>query len=188
MRPPPLKPSKLAHWVGTMLLLTLANGYMSQPLVAASPQRTSPAPERSVSPFSSPRPTHNIIAQQRSCTRPNRSEYIYGTYKVGWTVQGNYYESVLEMRGDSGLMLTSYFNPNINRPELVLQTMRIQSCSFGLVIAGYSPRDPETKLPKRTYSADNLVMRRQPNGEIIIVNCDDAEVCAPATIESVDNR
>lgn len=66
--------------------------------------------------------------------------------------------------------------------------MRIQSCSFGLVIAGYSPRDPETQLPKLTYVADNLVMRRQPNGEIIIVNCDDAKVCAPATIERVDNR
>jgi len=80
------------------------------------------------------------------------------------------------------------FNPNINSPDLVLQTMRMQSCSFGLVIAGYSPRDPETQLPKRTYSADNLAIRRQPDGRIIIVNCDDAKVCVPATLERVNNR
>ncbi|MEA5497956.1 hypothetical protein [Limnoraphis robusta] len=161
--------SDLASLVVTTITLTLSN------IFPAFSESIPISPQLHQQPI--------LIAQQRDCIPSSSNEYIYGTYKVQWTFQGLSYESVLQMEGSSGQMLTRYFNPNTNSPDLVLQTMKLYTCSFGLVIAGYNPRNPNTQNSHPSYIADNLLIRRQPDGSLLIFNCDDQENCSPATVE-----
>lgn len=127
-----------------------------------------------------------LITQQNDCIDSSSREYIYGTYQIEWTYQGLSYKSILRMQGGSGQMLTQYFNPNTNSPDTVLQTMKLYTCSFGLVIAGYNPRYPNSQNAHPTYTADNLLIKREPDGSLNIFNCDDTKNCSPARIREVD--
>ncbi len=122
---------------------------------------------------------------QNGCLQPSSRDYIYGNYSVGWTLHGDYYKSVLLMKGSTGKMLTEYFNPRIKGTDAVLQTMKLQICSFGVVLIGSNPLNPKTQKPNPNYSPDGLVMSRQPNGKVLIFACDTAKNCSPAQVKRI---
>jgi hypothetical protein len=169
----------------TIFLMSRLSVLKSTAAIALNLTTTFPALSKSIDKLPLLPQVPILIAQQRDCTPVSPSEYIYGTYKITWTFQGLSYESALKMEGGSGKMLTTYFNPNTNSPDVVLQTMELRNCSFGLVLAGYNPRNPNTQRPHSTYNADNLLMRREPNGSLLIFNCDDQKNCSPATIKQI---
>ncbi|CCQ58360.1 hypothetical protein CWATWH0402_1691 [Crocosphaera watsonii WH 0402] len=80
-------------------------------------------------------------------------------------------------------MLTTYFNPNINRTDYVEQTMRLENSSRGILILGYNPVYPNTNRRHPTYFADNFLLQRRPSGQVVIGTCDDAGRCSPVDVE-----
>ncbi len=110
------------------------------------------------------------IAQGVDCIRANRSEYLYGKYKVSWSYGGIFHESVLSMQGDSGTMLTRFYSSELGGPDVIEQDIQMRSCSFGLMLLGSSPRRPNGSKPTN-YVPDNLILRVQPSGQLIILNC-----------------
>lgn len=77
---------------------------------------SSPVAPSLPAPLASPNKPVNVLSQS-DCINVQSNQYIYGTYKIGWTFQGFFYESLLQMEGNIKLMATRYFNPNTNRPD-----------------------------------------------------------------------
>jgi len=154
------------------------------PSPVVTPTTQLPTPSPVVTP-TTPLPTTSAASPSGSpqCIQPSAQDYMYGNYSVGWSLHGDYYTSVLQMRGSSGKMLTEYFNPAIKAPDAVLQTMTLKACSFGLVIIGSNPLIPTTRKPHPNYAADGLVIRRQPNGQVLVFVCDTAKNCTPAQVK-----
>jgi hypothetical protein len=122
---------------------------------------------------------------QLNCRKPSESDYIYGNYRVGWMARGDRYEGLLSMQGSHGVMRVQFFNQAINSADVVDQTMVVASCPRGLILAGVEPVNPKTKEKHTTYSADNLFIRRNPSGNVIVEVVDDQGVTSPAEIEQV---
>ena len=120
------------------------------------------------------------IAQVTDANNP-----LYGSWKLTYSVDGIVYQSVLVMNGYSGAMRTRYFDPNFKKPQVVDQTIRLKSSSKGLVLLGYNPVYAGTSRKHPTYSADNFRFSLQPDGSVVIVNCDDAQQCSAVDVETI---
>jgi hypothetical protein len=65
--------------------------------------------------------------------------------------------------------------------------MVLASCTKGLVLFGYNPTSVSTNQKHSTYSADNLIIKREANGDIRIINEDDKGVRVPVDMEPISN-
>ncbi len=177
---------KIAPWGYPLIFLTVLAGFLSLAKAEKSNYRSyNSLPQ--VEESSHSRNSYQLAQDQGKddCFAPHHSEYMSGQYNIEWTYQGVFYQSTLNMNGNSGIMLTNFYNSNTNKPDRVTQDVKIHSCSFGLVLAGYNPRHPNTQRPHPNYYADNLVLRKQPNGDLVSFNCDDGENCLPISVEKI---
>lgn len=110
------------------------------------------------------------------------SGQLQGTLNLRYSIAGIVYESTLTMDGDSGKMLTIYFNPNSNSTEIVEQTMKVKPSAQGLILLGYNPVYPGTQIQYPNYSADNFLFRVNPNGSQEFMTCDDTGRCSPVEV------
>ncbi|WYL99692.1 MAG: hypothetical protein HEQ19_09285 [Gloeotrichia echinulata CP02] len=124
-------------------------------------------------------PSSFTIAQLTEASSP-----IYGTYKLQYSVNGIIHESILRMRGYSGIMRTRYFNPQRRKTVVVDQTMELKSSSSGLILLGSNPVYAGTTIPAE-YSADNFLFQIRPDGTLVVFTCDDAKQCSPVDLEVI---
>jgi hypothetical protein len=111
-----------------------------------------------------------------------QSNPLYGCWSLTSSVFGVVYESLLQMNGYSGVMVTAFFNPNTNSTEYVEQTMKLQDSAHGLMIFGSNPVYAGTSIRHPTYSPDNFLFQVRPNGEYRFVTCDNAGRCSPVEV------
>lgn len=127
------------------------------------------------------------LVRTKECIPPNQAEYVFGNYKLGWTMSGDRHEGLLLMKGRVGKMRIQYFNESINQTETVDQTMVLASCTKGLTMFGFNPVLADTGQEHPVYAADNLIFRRETNGDTTIINYDDQGVVVPVEIEQSSN-
>ena len=127
------------------------------------------------------------VLRQMNCRQSSETDYIYGTYQVGWTAKGDRYEGILKMNGNVGQMRLKFFNSAINSEDLVDQTMVLATCPQGLILVGFNPTDPNTNNKHSFYVADNIFIRRETNGAITLVLIDDQGVTSPLEIQKISN-
>lgn len=89
---------------------------------------------------------------------------IYGNWQLRYSVDGIVYQSVLVMKGYSGAMRTRYFDPSINKSQVIDQTISLKSSAQGLVLLGYNPVYAGTSTRHPTYAADNFLFSIEPDG------------------------
>ncbi len=107
---------------------------------------------------------------------------LKGQWVLQYSVNGTIYQSVLRMKGTSGVMVTQYYDPQCQCTQKVQQTMRLKSSAHGLLILGYNPRYAGTNKRHPTYQADNFLYQITPYGERKFVTCDDGGQCSPVEI------
>ncbi|WP_258169613.1 hypothetical protein [Nostoc sp. 'Peltigera membranacea cyanobiont' N6] len=110
---------------------------------------------------------------------------LYGSWSLRYSVDGVVYQSVLVMKGYSGMMRTRYFDSRINRSEVVDQEINLKSSPQGLVLLGYNPVYPGTSRRHPTYAADNFLFSVEPDGSVIAYTCDDLRRCSAVDVESI---
>jgi hypothetical protein len=126
--------------------------------------------------------------EQMNCREPSETDYIYGSYQVGWTARGDRYEGVLQMNGDVGQMRIKFFNSETNSEDLVDQSMMLATCPQGLILLGFNPRVPNTTNQHPSYISDNIIIRRETNGTTTLVIVDDQGVISPMEIQEIPNQ
>ncbi|MEH2092295.1 MULTISPECIES: hypothetical protein [unclassified Nostoc] len=110
---------------------------------------------------------------------------LYGSWSLRYSVDGVVYQSVLVMKGYSGMMRTRYFDSRINRSQVVDQEINLKSSPQGLVLLGYNPVYPGTSRRHPTYAADNFLFSVEPDGSVIAYTCDDLRRCSAVDVESI---
>ncbi|OUL33446.1 hypothetical protein BV372_16480 [Nostoc sp. T09] len=147
-----------------------------------------------VNPASAKTSTNNLteskttISQSSAYTIAQYSEAnspLYGSWKLTYSIDGVVYESVLIMDGYKGGMGTTFYDPNLRRTRVILQTMYLKSSSKGLILVGYNPTDYDTKKPVRTYSPDNFLISLLPDGSLLVINCDSAGRCSDVDLQAI---
>jgi len=158
-------------------------------------QASIPTPSESISsestlsenPNSENGATMSEILKRMNCQEPSQNDYIDGTYAIGWTIARHRHEGVLQMQGGSGIMRIKFFNANINSEDVVDQDMVLANCPQGLILLGFNPTSPDTKEAHSSYVADNLIIRIETDGSLVIMVVDDQGATASAEIEKVPN-
>ncbi|MBN3911441.1 MAG: hypothetical protein HWQ35_34370 [Nostoc sp. NMS1] len=110
---------------------------------------------------------------------------IYGSWNLRYSIDGIVYQSVLVMEGYSGVMRTRYFEPGINKKQVVDQQISLKSSPQGLVLLGYNPVYAGTSRRHPTYVADNFLFSIQPDGSLTAYTCDDLQQCSAVDVESI---
>ncbi|MEH2074273.1 MAG: hypothetical protein V7K57_07750 [Nostoc sp.] len=110
---------------------------------------------------------------------------LYGSWSLRYSVDGVVYQSVLVMKGYSGMMRTRYFDSTINKRQVVDQEITLKSSPQGLVLLGYNPVYPGTSRRHPTYAADNFLFSVEPDGSVIAYTCDDRRQCSAVDVESI---
>lgn len=110
---------------------------------------------------------------------------LYGSWSLRYSVDGVVYQSVLVMKGYSGMMRTRYFDSTINQRQVVDQEISLKSSPQGLVLLGYNPVYPGTSRRHPTYAADNFLFSVEPDGSVIAYTCDDLRQCSAVDVESI---
>ncbi len=171
--------------IGVISLLAVSTsgcGIIATALRGEQPTSDPPSPE---SPSPGQAQTKADALRQMNCREPSETDYIHGTYQVGWAAKGDRYEGILQMNGDVGEMRLKFFNPVTNLEDLVDQSMALASCPQGLILLGVNPRVPNTEEQHPSYVADNILIRRETNGDITLVVIDDQGVISPLEIQEV---
>ncbi len=125
--------------------------------------------------------------RRMNCREANQTDYVNGTYQIGWTASGGRYEGILQMKGETGAMRVQYFNTATNAKDMVDETIVLASCPQGLLFVGLNPVTSNTNNPHPTYSADNILVRRETNGATTLVLIDDQGVVSPIEIKQISN-
>jgi len=157
-----------------------------------TPSITEEQPQVNDSPSPEPAPPRQAqtkvdALRQMNCREPSKTDYIYGSYQVGWTAKGDRYEGILKVNGDVGQMRLKFFNAAIDSEDLVDQTMVLATCPQGLILLGLNPRVPNTNNQHPFYVSDNILIRRETNGTITLVVVDDQGVISPLEIQEISN-
>ncbi|GAP94031.1 RDD family protein [Leptolyngbya sp. NIES-2104] len=118
---------------------------------------------------------------------PSPNSYIDGDWKVNFAVGIESHQSVLRMKGATGVMRTEFFDKQANKPRVVLQAMKLKVSPNGIWLLGSNPIDEETKQATSTYSPDNIFVQRAPSGEFTAVNCDNNNNLSRVSIVPVNN-
>ena len=120
----------------------------------------------------------NYFAQRRD----NRDN-IVSCWKFTYSVDGILHETVLWLNGRQGKALTTFFNPKIQRTDYVEQTITVTNSSHGVLIVGSNPVYPNTNRKHPSYSPDIILLQIRPNGETVVVNCDENGRCSAIDFE-----
>ena len=126
------------------------------------------------------------VFRQMNCREPSETDYLYGTYQIGWAAQGIRHEGILRVEGDVGKMRIKFFNAGINAEDVVDQDMFLATCPQGLILLGENPRTPDTEDLHATYAADNILIRQETNGSFTLMVVDDNGVTAPLEIQQIE--
>jgi hypothetical protein len=154
-----------------------------KPAVSTDPSPIDSEPQRSSEPQSK-----LDVLRKMNCQDPTEADYILnGNYQVGWTAGGDRYEGVLKMEKDTGVMRLKYFNQATNTEDVVDQTMVLAVCPKGLLLVGVNPTPADSQEPHPTYAPDNILMRRETNGNVTLSLVDDNGVTAPVEISEITN-
>lgn len=108
-----------------------------------------------------------------------------GTLKLRFSSSGVIHEGTLSMDGNSGKLLTRFFDSNRNQTATVEQIIKLENTFRGLVLWGYEPVYPGTQTPYPNYSTDNFLLGVNSDGSINLRTCDDAGNCSD--VEVIDN-
>ncbi|MHC5729575.1 MAG: hypothetical protein ACYTXY_36715, partial [Nostoc sp.] len=110
---------------------------------------------------------------------------IYGTWNLRYSIDGIVYQSVLVMEGYSGMMRTRYFDPTINKKQVIDQEISLKSSPQGLVLLGYNPVYAGTSIRHPTYAADNFLFSVEPDGSLAAYTCDNLRQCSAVDVEKI---
>jgi CRISPR/Cas system CMR-associated protein Cmr5 small subunit len=124
-------------------------------------------------------PKHSII------DRPFSIDGIYRNFKLRYSISEVVYESTLKMKGDSGTMLTKFFDKNTNKTEIIEQTIKLEQSSTGLLLLGFDPVYPDTQIPYPNYAADKFIIEFNRDGSFNWTTCDDAGNCSDVEVENL---
>ena len=128
----------------------------------------------------------NAQAQVPGCSLANEAEYIYGSYSINWSYAGLRHEGSLVMYGGIGVMRINFYNDRLQGTDSVEETMVLANCTQGLILLGFNPVVPGTNSSHPSYFADNIIVRRNVDGSIDLVNCDDQGLCLRVEIEQTN--
>lgn len=143
---------------------------------------TSPAPSTDIN---TP-PTISLgNGRQEQASEPN--SFIDGYWRVDFSVGQIHHQSILQMNGKNGEMVTEYFDVQLNKTQRVRQTMRLWSSSMGLVAKGYNPVDAETQQPHATYQPDEILIQQKTDGTYYADNCSGG-VCSNTSIQYLGTK
>ncbi len=115
--------------------------------------------------------TYNICGSPLQLLMPNKNDQGEIDWKLDWTQGGIAYVSRLKMHGYSGKM-RSLFPDDKGGLTTVDETMQLYTSAKGLVLLGFNPVDVETQKLSKSYKADNLIIRKELDSSITIINCD----------------
>ncbi|MDZ8262889.1 CHAT domain-containing protein [Nostoc sp. ChiQUE01b] len=110
---------------------------------------------------------------------------IYGNFKLRYSFSEVVYESTLKMKGDSGTLLTKFFDKNTNQTKIVEQSIKLEQSSTGLLLLGSDPVYPGTQTPYPNYVADKFIIELNPDGSFNWKTCDDTWNCADVEVEKL---
>jgi hypothetical protein len=110
---------------------------------------------------------------------------LYGSWQLKYSVDGVVYQSVLVMEGYSGMMRTRYFEPGINKKQVIDQEISLKSSPQGLILLGYNPVYAGTSRKHPNYAADNFLFSIQPNGSVTAYTCDNLLQCSAVDVETI---
>lgn len=120
---------------------------------------------------------------RKSGFQTNR-ENLNGVWQLTFSTGTTRYITKLFIEGNAAVSETQYYDARLERKRRIGQIHVLCQSTVGVVILGYSPTDLDTKATGRnlTYSADNFVISRQPDGTIVAFNRDDAGTLAEISI------
>jgi serine/threonine-protein kinase len=144
-----------------------------------STDSTSPAP---ISPNSLNTPPVVNVGGGNTEQAIEPNAFIDGYWRLDFSVGTTAHQSILYMKGVNGEMVTEYYDANTQKTEQVIQTMRLWSCSLGLIVKGYNPLDNETKQPHATYQPDEILLQQKPDGTLYADNCSGG-VCSKVRVQ-----
>ncbi len=155
------------------------------PSPTPSPKPSVPEPTPTAETHKSPDDYSGVVIN-RSCSLASEAEYFYGNYSIAWTYKGLQHEGVLKMDGGIGIMVIAFYDERIQDIGYVKQVMVLANCTQGMLLLGFEPVSPHTNEQHPSYSADNILIRRNVDGSIDAANCDDQSQCARIEISRVD--
>jgi serine/threonine protein kinase len=150
-----------------------------EPSNTQPPTPVIPSPQPTVESLDTP-PVVSIGGNSEQTTAP--TAFINGYWKLEFTAGETVHQSLLFMRGNQGEMIVQYVDPSSQKKELVYQTIRLWSCSAGLIVKGYNPVDADTKQSHPTYSPDEMLFQKKSDGSIVADNCSGG-VCSTVSVQ-----
>jgi uncharacterized RDD family membrane protein YckC len=134
-----------------------------------------------ISNFDAPR-TYKLCGKPLLILNPGNNDNLTGDFKLEWAARGDTYVGRLKMQGQSGKMrIVTTEGANL---KVVDQTMQLYKSAKGYILLGFNPLNVQTQQQDTTYSADNLIIRRELDQTVTIINCDDSGESSPVISES----
>lgn len=114
-------------------------------------------------------------------------ENLNGLWQLTFSTGTTRYINRLAIKGNAGVSMTEYYDSRLRRKRRIKQIHVLCQSTVGVVILGYRPTDADTGETGRalTYSADNFVISRQPDGKVVAFNRDDAGTMSEIDIEFI---
>jgi uncharacterized RDD family membrane protein YckC len=126
--------------------------------------------------------TYKLCGKPLLILNPGSNDNITGDFKLEWATRGDTYVGRLKMQGQSGKMrIVTLEAANL---KVVEQTMQLYKSAKGYVLLGFNPIDVQTQKEDKTYSADNLIVRRELDQTVTVINCDDSGESSPVISEN----
>jgi hypothetical protein len=134
---------------------------------------------------------HNTItlahSSQVKLSNPSFSKYLaqtnplYGCWRLTYSSFGVVHESLLQMNGYDGVMVTGFYDSSVRDTVFVRQYMKMKGSARGLLILGYNPVYVGSNR-RANYSPDNFLFQVNPNGDFLAGTCDDEGKCSPVEV------
>jgi hypothetical protein len=124
---------------------------------------------------------------QVKLSNPSFSKYLaqtnplYGCWRLTYSSFGVVHESLLQMNGYDGVMVTGFYDSSVRDTLFVRQYMQLKDSARGLLILGYNPVYVGSNR-RANYSPDNFLFQVNPNGDFLARTCDDAGKCSPVEV------
>jgi hypothetical protein len=114
-------------------------------------------------------------------------EDLNGVWQLSFSTGTTRYITNLIIKGNAGVSETQFYDGRLDRKRRIGQIHVLCQSTVGVIILGYRPTDLDTKQTGRnlTYSADNFVISRQPDGTVVAFNRDDAGTLAEISIKFI---
>ncbi|HEX7998546.1 MAG TPA: hypothetical protein VF528_09160 [Pyrinomonadaceae bacterium] len=115
-------------------------------------------------------------------------ENLSGIWKLTYSVGTTGYVTKLAIKGNAGASVTEFYDGSLRRKRRIKQIHVLCQSKVGVIILGYLPTDIDTNQTGEnlSYSADNFVISRRPDGTIVAFNRDDAGTLAELDIEFIE--